>query len=114
MSFPKLLAAHVGAYLLKNWAFRRQRFPFVLMLEPTERCNLTCAGCGRIREYRDCLDLKLSAAQCLAAVDEVGAPAVTITGGEPLLHPDIKAIVEGIVRRKKHIHFCTNGQLLEP
>jgi hopanoid biosynthesis associated radical SAM protein HpnH len=113
MSFPKLLATHVGAYLIKNWAFRRERFPFVLMIEPTERCNLTCAGCGRIREYHDCLDLNLSVETCLAAVDEVGAPTVTITGGEPLLHPDIKDIVDGIVKRKKHIHFCTNGQLLE-
>jgi hopanoid biosynthesis associated radical SAM protein HpnH len=113
MAFPKLLAAHLTAYLVKNWAFGRARFPLVLMLEPTERCNLACAGCGRIREYRDCLDKELSVEACLAAVDEVGAPAVTITGGEPLLHPDIERIVAGVIARKKHVHFCTNGQLLE-
>jgi len=113
MSFPKLLAAHLSTYLIKNWAFGKERFPLVLMLEPTERCNLTCAGCGRIREYRDCLDSILTVDECLKAVAEVGAPTVTITGGEPLLHPDIERIVAGIVTRKKHIHFCTNGQLLE-
>src|SRR3972149_4603952 len=105
MSFPKLLAAHLGAYLVKNWAAGRERFPLVLMLEPTERCNLTCAGCGRIREYRGCLDKELDVAACLAAVDEVGAPTVTITGGEPLLHPRIEKKVSGNVTRKKQNHF---------
>jgi hopanoid biosynthesis associated radical SAM protein HpnH len=113
MAFPKLLAAHMSTYLVKNWALRKERFPLVLMLEPTERCNLACAGCGRIREYRDGLDKMLSVEECLDAVDEVGAPIVTITGGEPLLHPEIESIVKGVVGRKKHIHFCTNGQLLE-
>jgi hopanoid biosynthesis associated radical SAM protein HpnH len=83
------------------------------MLEPTERCNLTCAGCGRIREYHDYLDKILSDEDCLEAVEEAGAPTVTITGGEPLLHPDIERITAGIIARKKHVHFCTNGQLLE-
>src|SRR3972149_6151585 len=109
MSFPKLLAAHLGAYLVKNWAAGRERFPLVLMLEPTERCNLTCAGCGRIREYRGCLDKELDVAGCRGAGDEVGPPRVPTPGGEPLLHPGIEKIVSGIVTRKKHIHFCTNG-----
>ena len=74
MSFPKLLAAHLSTYLVKNWALGTRRFPMVLMLEPTERCNLACAGCGRIREYHDCLDTTLSVDDCLAAVDEVKAP----------------------------------------
>ncbi len=113
MAFPKLLAAHLSTYLVKNWALGNKRFPLVLMLEPTELCNLSCAGCGRIREYHDCLDARLSVEDCLKAVDDTGAPTVTITGGEPLLHPDIADIVKGIVARKKHIHFCTNGQVLE-
>jgi hopanoid biosynthesis associated radical SAM protein HpnH len=113
MSFPKQLAAQLSAYLLKNWALGRKRFPLVLMLEPTERCNLACSGCGRIREYRGCLDKTLSVAECLSAVDEVGAPTVTVTGGEPLLHPRIEEIVTGIIARRKHVHLCTNGLLLD-
>lgn len=113
MSFPKLLALHLSTYLIKNWALGRKHFPMVLMLEPTERCNLTCSGCGRVREYRDSLDEILGIEQCLKAVDEVGVPAVSISGGEPLLHPDIEAIVAGIIARKKHLHLCTNGILLE-
>ena len=113
MSFPPQLAMHLSTYLVKNWTLRKKRFPMVLMLEPTERCNLACAGCGRIREYRGCLDKNLSIEDCLQAVDEVGAPVVTIPGGEPLLHPDIKQIVEGVVSRKKHVHLCTNGLILE-
>jgi hopanoid biosynthesis associated radical SAM protein HpnH len=83
------------------------------MLEPTFRCNLACAGCGRIREYRDILDQMLSAGECLAAVDESGAPVVSITGGEPLIHPEIGQIVGGIISRKRFVHLCTNGLLLE-
>jgi hopanoid biosynthesis associated radical SAM protein HpnH len=113
MSFPKLLAAHLSAYLIKNWALGRARFPLVLMLEPTERCNLACSGCGRIREYRDSLDESLSIEQCLRAVEEVGAPTVILTGGEPLLLPDVGAIADGVISRRKHLHICTNGILLE-
>jgi hopanoid biosynthesis associated radical SAM protein HpnH len=113
MSFPKLLAAHLSAYLLKNWARGRKRFPLVLILEPTERCNLACSGCGRIREYQDSLDESLGIDECLKAIDEVGAPTVCLSGGEPLLHPDIERIVAGIITRKKHLHLCTNGLLLE-
>jgi hopanoid biosynthesis associated radical SAM protein HpnH len=83
------------------------------MLEPTFRCNLACAGCGRIREYRDVLDQMLTADQCLAATEEAGAPVVSITGGEPLLHPEIERIVGGILERKRFVYLCTNGLLLE-
>lgn len=113
MSFPKLLAAQLSAYLVKNWALGKRRFPMVLILEPTERCNLACAGCGRIREYRDCRDQSLGVEACLKAIDEVGAPTVCLSGGEPLLHPDIKSITAGVISRKKHMHLCTNGLLLE-
>lgn len=113
MAFPRQLALHLSTYLVKNWVLGKKRFPLVLMLEPTERCNLACSGCGRIREYGDCLGDSLSVRDCLDAVDEVGAPTVTLTGGEPLLHPDIEEIAAGIVARKKHIHLCTNGLLLK-
>lgn len=111
--FPKLLAAQLSTYLVKKWVLGERRFPLVLMLEPTERCNLACSGCGRILEYRDSLDRSLSVEECLKAVDEVGAPTVTVTGGEPLLHTGIEQIVAGIISRRKHVHLCTNGLLLQ-
>ena len=113
MGFSRQLSLSLTKYLIKNRLQGRKRFPLVLMLEPTLRCNLACAGCGRIREYQDTLDQMLSAEECLAAVDEAGAPAVCLTGGEPLLHPDIKQIVDGIVARRRFIYFSTNGLLLE-
>ena len=113
MGFSRQLSLSLSKYLIKNKLKGRKRFPMVLMLEPTFRCNLACAGCGRIREYRDVLDRMLSAEECLAAVDEAGVPVVSITGGEPLLHPDIGQIIEGITARKRFVHLCTNGLLLE-
>jgi hopanoid biosynthesis associated radical SAM protein HpnH len=83
------------------------------MLEPTERCNLRCAGCGRIREYRDRLDERLTPAACFKAVEETGAPIVAISGGEPLLHPEIDTIVRGIIARGRYVHLCSNGLLLK-
>ena len=113
MGFPCRLSFSLSKYLIKNRLEGRKRFPMVLMLEPLFRCNLACAGCGRIREYRDVLDQMLSAEECLAAVREAGAPVVSITGGEPLLHPDIEQIVAGITAEKRFVHLCTNGLLLE-
>lgn len=113
MVFPWQLSLRLTTYLAGNKLHRRKRFPLVLMLEPTFRCNLACAGCGRIREYRDVLDQTLSAEECLAASDEAGAPVVSITGGEPLLHPEIERIVSGILERKRFVYLCTNGLLLE-
>lgn len=113
MPFPKQLAAQLSAYLLKNWALGRKRFPMVLILEPTKRCNLACSGCGRVREYQDSLDKNLSVEECLKSVDEVGAPTVCLSGGEPLIHPDVAQIVAGVIARRKHMHLCTNGLLLE-
>lgn len=112
MIFSWRLSWSLAKYLIFNKFQGRKRFPLVLMLEPTLRCNLACAGCGRIREYRDILDQMLSVDECLAAVDEAGAPVVSITGGEPLLHPGIGQIVEGILARKRFVHLCTNGLLL--
>lgn len=103
----------MARYTIGNKIRGRARFPLVLMLEPTLRCNLACAGCGRIRELRDGPNHSLSAAECLSAVDEAGAPMVSIAGGEPLLHPDIVPIVDQILAGGRGVTLCTNGLLLE-
>src|SRR5215471_3381623 len=89
-----------------------KRFPLVMMLEPLHACNLTCTGCGRIREYESSIRERLSVEQCLKAVDECGAPMVSICGGEPLLLPDIGALVQEILKRGRYIQLCTNGMFL--
>lgn len=113
MSVPLIQQARIGAYLMKQRLRGVSRYPLVLMLEPLFRCNLTCAGCGKIDYPADILDRRLSAAECLAASDECGAPIVSIAGGEPLLHKEIEAIVAGIIQRKRFVYLCTNALLLE-
>lgn len=103
----------VASYVLKQKLRGNKRYPLVLMLEPLFRCNLACAGCGKIQYPAHILKRQLTPEQCFKAVDECGAPMVSIPGGEPLLHPDIKAIVEGLVARKKYIYLCTNALLLK-
>jgi hopanoid biosynthesis associated radical SAM protein HpnH len=103
----------VGAYIIKQRIRRTERYPLVLMLEPLFRCNLACAGCGKIDYPDTILNRRLSLDECLEAVDECGAPVVSIPGGEPLLHREIREIVEGIVARKKFVYLCTNALLLE-
>ena len=103
----------VGAYVLGRHLRGVPRYPLVLMLEPLFRCNLACAGCGKI-DYPDAiLNQRLSVEQCLEAVDECGAPVVVVAGGEPLLHHEIDEIVTGIIARKKFVYLCTNALLLE-
>ena len=101
VSIPVLQMAYVGAYVFRQHLARRKRYPLVLMLEPLFRCNLACAGCGKIDYPDEILNQRLSVAECLEAVDECGAPIVSIPGGEPLLHKEIGEIVEGIVERKR-------------
>ena len=113
MAIPLLQKAHVGAYVVRQQLARRRRYPLVLMLEPLFRCNLACAGCGKIDYPAEILDRRLSVAECLEAVDECGAPVVSIAGGEPLLHKEIEAIVAGIVARRKFVYLCTNALLLQ-
>ena len=117
MGRPLELAARTGWHILKNKLKGRLtgkgRFPLVTMLEPLEKCNLACEGCGRIREYERVLDRTLSVEQCLAAVEESGAPIVSIAGGEPTLHPQIAEIVNSITEKKKFVYLCTNALLME-
>jgi hopanoid biosynthesis associated radical SAM protein HpnH len=103
----------VATYVLKQRMAGRKRYPLVLMLEPLFRCNLACAGCGKIQYPAHILKRNLSPEQCFKAVDECGTPIVTIPGGEPLMHPQIKEIVEGLVARRKYVYLCTNALLLE-
>ena len=90
-----------------------KQYPLVLMLEPLFRCNLACAGCGKIQYPAHVLKRQLTPEECFRAVDECGAPMVSIPGGEPLMHPEIDKIVEGLVARKKYIYLCTNALLLK-
>jgi hopanoid biosynthesis associated radical SAM protein HpnH len=113
MAIPLLQKARIGAYIVRQQVARRRRYPLVLMLEPLFRCNLACAGCGKIDYPDEILNQRLSVEEGLAAVDECGAPVVSIAGGEPLLHKEIDAIVAGIVARRKFVYLCTNALLLQ-
>jgi hopanoid biosynthesis associated radical SAM protein HpnH len=113
MSVPMKQVLRVGAYVVKQHLIGRKRYPLVLMLEPLFRCNLACAGCGKIDYPAPILNQRLSVEDCLKAVDECGAPVVAIAGGEPLLHKEIGEIVAGILARKKFVYLCTNALLLE-
>ena len=103
----------VATYVIRQKLKGRKQYPLVLMLEPLFRCNLACAGCGKIQYPAHVLKMQLTPEECFRAVDECGAPAVSIPGGEPLLHPQIGEIVEGLVARKKYIYLCTNALLLK-
>jgi len=103
----------VASYVVKQKLAGRKRYPLVLMLEPLFRCNLACAGCGKIQYPAHILKKELSPEECFKAVEECGAPMVSIPGGEPLMHSQIAEIVKGLVARKKYIYLCTNALLLK-
>jgi hopanoid biosynthesis associated radical SAM protein HpnH len=110
MRFPLPMTTRIAGYVArKRLVERAEKFPMVLMLEPLHACNLTCTGCGRIREYESTIKQKLSVEECLAAVDEAGAPVVSICGGEPMIYPGIGELVAKIQERKKVVILCTNG-----
>ncbi len=113
MSVPVSQMATVAWYVLKQKVLRRRRYPLVLMLEPLFRCNLACAGCGKIQYPAHVLKRHLSVEQCLRAVDECGAPMVSIPGGEPLLYPYIGELVAELIKRRKYVYLCTNAILLK-
>ncbi|MEM6904198.1 MAG: adenosyl-hopene transferase HpnH, partial [Pseudomonadota bacterium] len=113
MGIPFRQQASIALYLMKQKLQGTKRYPLVLMLEPLFRCNLACAGCGKIDYPEPILNQRLSVQECLDAVDECGAPVVSIPGGEPLIHKDIVEIVNGIIARKKFVYLCTNAMLME-
>jgi hopanoid biosynthesis associated radical SAM protein HpnH len=103
----------VATYVLRQRLRGRKRYPLVLMLEPLFRCNLACAGCGKIQYPAHVLRRHLSVEQCLQAVEECGVPMVSIPGGEPLMYPEIGRLVKELVARKKYVYLCTNAILLK-
>lgn len=113
MAVPVSQMWTVASYVLGQKLRGRKQYPLVLMLEPLFRCNLSCAGCGKIQYPDHILKKVLSAEECWAAADECGAPIVSIPGGEPLLHPEMDRIVQGLVERKKYVYLCTNAILLK-
>lgn len=113
MGIPVSQMWTVASYVLKQRLQGRRQYPLTLMLEPLFRCNLACAGCGKIQYPAHVLKMNLSPEECFRAVEECGAPTVAIPGGEPLLHPQIDKIVAGLVARRKYIYLCTNALLLK-
>lgn len=114
MARPKKMELELGMYLLRRarWPKQGRLFPIVLMLEPLEACNLRCQGCGRVREYREHMKERLSVDRALQVAAETKAPVVSVSGGEPLLHPGIADIVRGLIGERRWVFLCTNGLLL--
>jgi hopanoid biosynthesis associated radical SAM protein HpnH len=112
LGIPFSHALRIGSYVLKQHVSGRKRYPLVLMLEPLFRCNLACAGCGKIDYPDEILNQRLSVQDCMKAIDECGAPVISIAGGEPLLHRDMPEIVRGYLARRKIVILCTNALLL--
>jgi hopanoid biosynthesis associated radical SAM protein HpnH len=103
----------IALYIMKQKLRGNTKYPLVLMLEPLFRCNLACAGCGKIDYPDEILNQRLSVQECIDAVEECGAPVVSIPGGEPLLHREMPEIVKALIARKKYIYMCTNALLME-
>lgn len=113
MAVPISQAWTVTSYVLRQKLKSNKRYPLVLMLEPLFRCNLSCAGCGKTQYPDHILNKRLTPEQCWQAAEECGAPMVSLPGGEPLIHPEIAQIVEGLIARKKYVYLCTNALLLK-
>src|SRR6266851_5360168 len=109
MRFPLALTAKIARHIIKHKIKRTPRFALVLQLEPLHTCNLTCTGCGRIREYSTSLKDMMSLEDCLGAAVECGAPMISICGGEPLIYPHIEALVQGLLTQRRIVYICTNA-----
>src|ERR1700710_1129906 len=112
MRFPLALTAKIAAYIIGKKLKGEKKFATVLQLEPLHTCNLTCTGCGRIREYSTSLKNVMTLADCLGAAQECGAPMVSICGGEPLIYPEIEALVGGLLSQKRIVYVCTNAMFM--
>jgi len=113
MAVPLIQSYRVGRYIIGQKLRGNRKYPLVLMLEPLFRCNLACAGCGKIDYPDDVLDRRLSTEECIGAAEECGAPIVSIAGGEPLIHKEMPEIVDGLIQRKRFVYLCTNALLLK-
>lgn len=113
MPFPLSMTLSMSKYVMKNRLMGKDKFPLVLMLEPLHACNLTCTGCGRIREYESTIKETIPVEQCLAAVEDCGAPIVSICGGEPMIYKPLDELVAKLMARKKFVYLCTNGMFIE-
>src|SRR5271167_5146840 len=109
MRFPFTLSAKMAQHIITNKIRRTGKFALVLQLEPLHTCNLTCTGCGRIREYSTNLKDMMSLEDCLGSAIECNAPMVSICGGEPLIYPEIEALVNGLLSQRRIVYICTNG-----
>src|SRR4030088_2486270 len=112
MRFPLLLTAKIAAYVIGHKLRGTKKFATVLQLEPLHTCNLTCTGCGRIREYSTSLKDMMSLEDCLGAAEECNAPMVSICGGEPLIYPHIEALIKGLLEQKRIVYVCTNAMFM--
>src|SRR6266550_69334 len=112
MRFPLALTSKIAAYIIGHKLRGTKRFATVLQLEPLHTCNLTCTGCGRIREYSTSLKDMMSLEDCLGAAEECGAPMVSICGGEPLIYPHIEALVKGLLEQNRIVYICTNAMFM--
>ena len=113
MAIPLRQTLKVGGYLMQQRLHKHDKYALVLQLEPLYQCNLACVGCGKIQHPDDILARRLTVEQCVAAVEECGAPMVSIAGGEPLVHKEIHKIVDALVERRRFVYLCTNALLLE-
>jgi hopanoid biosynthesis associated radical SAM protein HpnH len=113
MPVPARQSIRIGAYIMRQKLARRQRFPLLVELEPLYQCNLACAGCGKIQQPDDLLRRRMPVEDAIAAIEESGAPMVSIAGGEPLIHPDIDKIASELIKRRKYVFLCTNALLME-
>src|ERR671927_621178 len=112
MRFPLALTAKIARHIIRHKILRTPKFALVLQLEPLHTCNLTCTGCGRIREYSTSLKDMMPLEDCLAAARECNAPMVSICGGEPLIYPHIEALVEGLLAQRRIVYICTNAMFM--
>src|SRR6185437_13110641 len=113
MAVPLRQGLRIGAYLAKQRIKKVEKFPLIVELEPLFACNLACEGCGKIQHPHDILKQRMPVEQAVAAIEESGAPMVSIAGGEPLMHPQIEVIVEELIKRKKYVYLCTNALLMQ-
>src|SRR5829696_1246429 len=112
MRFPLALTAKIARHIVKHKLLRTPKFAVVLQLEPLHTCNLTCTGCGRIREYSTSLKDVMTLEECLGSAQECDAPMVSICGGEPLIYPKIEELVAGLLEQRRIVYVCTNGMFM--